>query len=51
MGRMPGFSIWGLPDGATFPIRGIVRKLRSELEEHIRNQTPHKAEAVLSALN
>ncbi len=51
MGMMPGLSICGLPDGATFPIQGIVRKFRGELEEHIANQEPGKAEAVLSVLN
>ncbi len=51
MGMMPGLSICGLPDGATFPVRGIVRKFRSELEEHIRGQEPAGAERVLSVLN
>ncbi len=51
MGMMPGLSICGLPDGATYPIRGIVQKFRSELEEHIRSQEPGKVEAVLSVLN
>lgn len=51
MGMMPGLSICGLPDGATYPIQGLVRKFRSELEEHIGSQEPGKVEAVLSALN
>ena len=51
MGMMPGLSICGLPDGATYPIRGIVQKFRGELEEHIRNQAPGRVEAVLSVLN
>ncbi len=51
MGLMPGLSICGLPDGATFPIRGIVQKFRSELEEKIRGQEPGKVAAALSVLN
>ncbi|NOT01939.1 MAG: NADH-quinone oxidoreductase subunit F, partial [Phycisphaerales bacterium] len=51
MGMMPGLSICGLPDGATFPIRGIVKKFRGELEEHIRAQEPGRAEGVLAMLN
>ncbi|MEE9295089.1 MAG: NADH-quinone oxidoreductase subunit NuoF [Phycisphaerae bacterium] len=51
MGMMPGLSICGLPDGATYPIQGLVRKFRSELEEHIGRQEPGKVEAVLSVLN
>jgi NADH-quinone oxidoreductase subunit F len=51
MGMMPGLSICGLPDGATFPIRGIVQKFRSELEEHIMSQAPDQATRVLSVLN
>ena len=51
MGMMPGLSICGLPDGATFPIRGLVQKFRSELEELIRGQDHGSVEAVLSVLN
>ncbi len=51
MGMMPGYSICGLPDGATYPIRGIVQKFRGELEGHIRNQQPGRTQAVLSVLN
>ncbi len=51
MGMMPGFSICGLPDGATFPIRGIVQKFRAELEEGIRNQPSGRADALLNVLN
>ncbi len=51
MGMMPGLSICGLPDGATFPVRGVVQKFRAELEERIRNQDPGKVEAVLAVLN
>ncbi len=51
MGMMPGLSICGLPDGATYPIETIVRKFRSELEEAIRAQAPGRVEAVLSAVN
>ena len=51
MGMMPGLSICGLPDGATYPIETIVKKFRGELEEAIRNQPPKRAEAVLQLLN
>ena len=51
MGMMPGLSICGLPDGATYPIETIVKKFRSELEEAIRAQAPGRVEAVLSAVN
>ncbi len=51
MGMMPGLSICGLPDGATYPIETIVKKFRSELEEAIRAQAPGRAEAVLNAVN
>jgi len=51
MGMMPGLSICGLPDGATYPIRTLVRKFRSEFEEHIRAQEPGRAEAVLAGVN
>ena len=51
MGMMPGLSICGLPDGATFPIETIVKKFRSELEEAIKAQPPGRCESVLSVLN
>jgi NADH-quinone oxidoreductase subunit F len=51
MGMMPGLSICGLPDGATYPIETIVKKFRSELEEAIRAQAPGRTEAVLSTVN
>ena len=50
-GMMPGRSICGLSDGATFPIETIVKKFRSELEEAIKAQPSGSAEAVLSVLN
>ncbi len=51
MGMMPGLSICGLPDGATYPIETIVKKFRGELEAAIRAQPHGRAEEVLSALN
>jgi len=51
MGMMPGLSICGLPDGATYPIETIVKKFRAELEETIRSQPPGRADLVLSVLN
>ena len=51
MGMMPGLSICGLPDGATYPIETIVKKFRGELEAAIRAQAPQRAKAVLSVLN
>ncbi|MCH7703722.1 MAG: NADH-quinone oxidoreductase subunit NuoF [Planctomycetes bacterium] len=51
MGMMPGLSICGLADGATYPIETIVKKFRSELEEAIRNQTPGRSQAALKVLN
>ncbi len=51
MGMMPGLSICGLSDGATFGIKTIVSKFRDELEGYIRAQTPGKAEAALSIVN
>lgn len=51
LGMMPGLSICGLSDGAVFPVRTIVRKFRSELEDHIRNQKPGCVERVLEAVN
>lgn len=51
MGMMPGLSICGLPDGACFPIRTIVKKFRSEFEDHIRKQDPHAVETVIKRTN
>ena len=51
MGMMPGLSICGLPDGATFPIETIVKKFRSELEELIKAQPSSSAEELLRVLN
>jgi NADH-quinone oxidoreductase subunit F len=51
MGMMPGLSICGLPDGATYPIETIVKKFRAELEAAIRAQRPGKPLQVLSAMN
>ena len=51
MGMMPGLSICGLPDGATYPIETIIKKFRGELEAAIRTQPPERATRVLSVLN
>lgn len=51
MGMMPGLSICGLPDGATFPIATLVEKFRGEFEELIRSQPKGRAEQVLRVLN
>jgi NADH-quinone oxidoreductase subunit F len=51
MGMMPGLSICGLPDGATYPIETIVKKFRVELEDAIRRQPPDAVARVLSSLN
>ncbi|MCH8147316.1 MAG: NADH-quinone oxidoreductase subunit NuoF [Planctomycetes bacterium] len=51
MGMMPGLSICGLPDGATYPIETIVKKFRSELEAAIRAQPPGRAQEMLRVLN
>jgi len=51
MGMMPGLSICGLPDGATYPIETVVKKFRGELEAAIRSQPPDRARRVLSVLN
>ena len=51
MGMMPGLSICGLPDGATFPIETLVKKFRPELEAAILSQEPGRAEAILNVLN
>jgi NADH-quinone oxidoreductase subunit F len=51
MGMMPGLSICGLPDGATYPIETIVRKFRAELEAAIRAQPRERTEQLLRVLN
>lgn len=51
MGMMPGLSICGLPDGATYPIETIVKKFRGELEAAIRSQPRGRSDLVLSVLN
>ena len=51
MGMMPGLSICGLPDGATYPIETIVKKFRGELEERIRGQQAGRVERALAVLN
>jgi len=51
MGMMPGLSICGLPDGATYPIETIVKKFRLELEAAIRAQPRDRAERILRVLN
>ena len=51
MGMMPGLSICGLPDGATYPIETIVQKFRGELEAAIRAQPAGRAEAALRVLS
>ena len=51
MGMMPGLSICGLPDGATYPIETLVKKFRGEFEAAIRSQPAGRAEAVLRVLN
>lgn len=51
MGMMPGLSICGLPDGATYPIETIVKKFRPELEAAIQAQPPERAGRILKVLN
>lgn len=51
MGMMPGLSICGLPDGATYPIETIVKKFRGELEAAIRAQPRGRVEELLKVLN
>lgn len=51
MGMMPGLSICGLPDGATYPIETLVKKFRGELEAAIKAQPSDRAKRVLSVLN
>ncbi len=51
MGMMPGLSICGLPDGATFPIETIVKKFRGELEAAIAAQPPGRVQEMLKVLN
>ncbi len=51
MGMMPGLSICGLPDGATYPIETLVKKFRGDLEKAIESQPAGRAEAILNVLN
>lgn len=51
MGMMPGLSICGLPDGATYPIETVVKKFRSELEASIRGQSPGRVAKALGVMN
>jgi NADH-quinone oxidoreductase subunit F len=51
MGMMPGLSICGLPDGATYPIETLIKKFRPELEAAIRAQPKGRAESLLKVLN
>ena len=51
MGMMPGLSICGLPDGATYPIETIVKKFRAELDAAIQAQPRDSAEMLLKVLN
>ena len=51
MGMMPGLSICGLSDGATYPIETVVKKFRSELEEAIRAQPTGRVQEVLQTVN
>jgi len=51
MGMMPGLSICGLPDGATFPIETVIKKFRSEFEAAIQAQPADRADRVLKVLN
>ena len=51
MGMMPGLSICGLPDGATYPIETLVKKFRGELELAITQQKPGRAEQLFNIMN
>ncbi len=51
MGMMPGLSICGLPDGATYPIETVVKKFRGELEERIRAQPREEVGQTLAVVN
>ena len=51
MGMMPGLSICGLSDGATYPIETVIKKFRGELEQAIGAQESGRAGRVLSVLN
>jgi len=51
MGMMPGLSICGLPDGATYPIETLVKKFRPDFEVAIKSQPKGKAEELLKLLN
>ncbi|MBU0719513.1 MAG: NADH-quinone oxidoreductase subunit NuoF [Planctomycetes bacterium] len=50
MGMMPGLSICGLSDGATYPIETIVKKFRGELEAAINAQPAGPVEEVLATV-
>ncbi len=51
MGMMPGLSICGLPDGAAYPLRHIVRKFRREFEEQFARQQPRAVVRAAKAVN
>lgn len=51
MGMMPGLSICGLPDGAAFPIRTVVRKFRAEFERYIAAQPRGAVEHFITRVN
>ncbi len=51
MGMMPGLSICGLSDGATYPIETVVKKFRGELEAAIHAQPAGAVENTLRVLN
>jgi NADH-quinone oxidoreductase subunit F len=51
MGMMPGLSICGLPDGATWPIRTLVQKFRREFEQRIKAQPPDAVVRRMRAVN
>jgi len=51
MGNMPGMSICQLSDGAGWPIRSVVEKFRSELEDKIKAQPAGAADRALAEIN
>ncbi len=51
MGMMPGKSICGLSDGASYPIKTIVQKFRGEFEAYIREQESGQVERALKQAN
>ena len=51
MGMMPGLSICGLPDGATYPIETLVKKFRGEFEGKIRSPSWEPVNAILRVRN